>query len=97
MEFLISPKQSIQARELLGWTIDDLSKIIGVEATVISAFEQNTRQVSGATVLKLMHHYEVSGVFFEPDLVSYPKNFLSGITPDPVMQGQYQEIEWQEK
>jgi DNA-binding XRE family transcriptional regulator len=62
----MTPVQCRAARDLLGWTPDDLARAAGVSVFTIRGFEQD-RTVPDATAMTLMQRtFEGAGVRFQP-------------------------------
>ena len=63
--FQFTPAHCAQARAMLGWTADELSRESGVSADVIEQFEAR-RDVSDQDRLALAYRFESAGLVFFP-------------------------------
>ncbi|HLW93005.1 MAG TPA: helix-turn-helix transcriptional regulator [Roseiarcus sp.] len=60
----ISPEQVKAARELLGWSQDDLAALVGVGETAVSLFEREKRRLLALNVSEVRGVLESAGIEF---------------------------------
>lgn len=78
-----TPLHCAQARELLGWGLEQLSDKSKVSVPAIQRFEASER-VRDVTLLALAYSLEAEGLVFFPGFApSWASNFR-GTTPDPM-------------
>ena len=78
-----TPLHCAQARELLGWSLEQLSHKSKVSVPAIQRFEASER-VRDVTLLALAYYLEAEGLVFFPGFApSWASNFR-GTTPDPM-------------
>ena len=78
-----TPLHCAQARELLGWSLEQLSLKSKVSVPAIQRFEASDR-VRDVTLLALAYSLEAEGLVFFPGFApSWASNFR-GTTPDPM-------------
>lgn len=78
-----TPLHCAQARELLGWSLEQLSDKSKVSVPAIQRFEACER-VRDVTLLALAYSLEAEGLVFFPGFApSWASNFR-GTTPDPM-------------
>jgi len=78
-----TPLHCAQARELLGWSLEQLSHKSKVSVPAIQRFEASER-VRDVTLLALAYSLEAEGLVFFPGFApSWASNFR-GTTPDPM-------------
>ena len=78
-----TPLHCAQARELLGWSLEQLSQKSKVSVPAIQRFEASER-VRDVTLLALAYSLEAEGLVFFPGFApSWASNFR-GTTPDPM-------------
>ena len=78
-----TPLHCAQARELLGWSLEQLSEKSKVSVPAIQRFEASER-VRDVTLLALAYSLEAEGLVFFPGFApSWASNFR-GTTPDPM-------------
>ncbi|MQU06069.1 helix-turn-helix domain-containing protein [Pseudomonas helleri] len=78
-----TPLHCAQARELLGWSLEQLSDKSKVTVPAIQRFEASER-VRDVTLLALAYSLEAEGLVFFPGFApSWASNFR-GTTPDPM-------------
>lgn len=78
-----TPLHCAQARELLGWSLEQLSDNSKVSVPAIQRFEASER-VRDVTLLALAYSLEAEGLVFFPGFApSWASNFR-GTTPDPM-------------
>lgn len=78
-----TPLHCAQARELLGWSLEQLSDKSKVSVPAIQRFEASER-VRDVTLLALAYSLEAEGLVFFPGFApSWASNFR-GTTPDPI-------------
>lgn len=78
-----TPLHCAQARELLGWSLEQLSDKSKVSVPAIQRFEASER-VRDVTLLALAYSLEAEGLVFFPGFApSWASNFR-GTTPDPM-------------
>ncbi|MGP4957404.1 helix-turn-helix domain-containing protein [Pseudomonas helleri] len=78
-----TPLHCAQARELLGWSLEQLSDKSKVSVPAIQRFEAAER-VRDVTLLALAYSLEAEGLVFFPGFApSWASNFR-GTTPDPM-------------
>ena len=63
--FQFTPAHCAQARAMLGWSIDELSRECGVSVDAIERFEAR-REVPDETRLALAYRFESEGLVFFP-------------------------------
>ena len=73
---IITYKQCIAARELLGWKQNDLASKSSISATTIADFERGVRELRVSTLEKLINAFENAGVRFENNSIKYGVEFL---------------------
>jgi transcriptional regulator with XRE-family HTH domain len=62
---IITYKQCKAARELLGWSRDDLVKKSGIGASSLDDFERGARNLSVNNINKILHAFETHGADFK--------------------------------
>ncbi|MHC8304640.1 helix-turn-helix domain-containing protein [Pseudomonas sp. PB3P13] len=73
--FQFTPAHSAQARAMLGWSVEQLSRESGVSVDAIERFEAR-RDVSDAQRLALAYRFESEGLVFFPGFA--PGRGMSG-------------------
>ncbi|HCN65526.1 MAG TPA: transcriptional regulator [Pseudomonas sp.] len=87
-----TPLHCAQARELLGWSLEQLSDKSKVSVPAIQRFEASER-VRDVTLLALAYSLEAEGLVFFPGFApSWASNFR-GTTPDPMGRDDFALIE----
>ena len=87
-----TPLHCAQARELLGWSLEQLSDKSKVSVPAIQRFEASER-VRDVTLLALAYSLEAEGLVFFPGFApSWASNFR-GTTPDPMSREDFALIE----
>lgn len=87
-----TPLHCAQARELLGWSLEQLSDKSKVSVPAIQRFEASER-VRDVTLLALAYSLEAEGLVFFPGFApSWASNFR-GTTPDPMGREDFAMIE----
>ena len=64
---IINYRQSISARELLGWTRSDLEKKSIISRSTIADFERGVRKLRMDSLEKLLKTYKDAGIVFIDD------------------------------
>ncbi|WP_095078462.1 helix-turn-helix transcriptional regulator [Pseudomonas sp. Irchel s3h17] len=90
--FQFTPKHSTQARALLGWSLETLSREAGVSVEAIQRFEAGA-EVLDVTRLALAYRLEAEGLVFFPGFAPGRAMSVRGSTPDPVGRADYAMIE----
>jgi DNA-binding XRE family transcriptional regulator len=68
----MTPAQCRAARELLGWTADDLANAAGVSAFTIRNFEQGRPAPDSTTMTLMQRAFEGAGVRFQEPMGDDP-------------------------
>ncbi|MDB5997818.1 MAG: hypothetical protein JWP42_4954 [Pseudomonas sp.] len=81
--FQFTPAHSAQARAMLGWSVDELSRESGVSVDTIERFEAR-RDVPDADRLALAYRFESQGLVFFPGFAPGRGMSVRGSAPDAV-------------
>lgn len=73
----------LQARELLGWSVEALAFRAGVSIKAIRDFESGARQLRPVTIQALSFAFEKEALIFFPGQKPMIADNLRGATPDP--------------
>jgi hypothetical protein len=90
--FQFTPAHSVQARAMLGWSVEELSRESGVSVDAIQRFEDE-RGVLDVTRLALAYRFESEGLVFFPGFAPGRGMNVKGSTPDPVGRADYAMVE----
>jgi hypothetical protein len=90
--FQFTPAHSAQARAMLGWSVDELSRESGVSVQAIERFEAN-RDVLDVTRLTLAYRFESEGLVFFPGFAPGRGMNVRGSTPNPMARADYAMVE----
>jgi hypothetical protein len=90
--FQFTPAHSVQARAMLGWSVEELSRESGVSVDAIQRFEDE-RDVLDVTRLALSYRFESEGLVFFPGFAPGRGMNVKGSTPDPVGRADYAMVE----
>lgn len=90
--FQFTPAHSAQARAMLGWSIDELSRESGVSVDAIERFEAR-REVPDENRLALAYRFESEGLVFFPGFAPGRGKSVSGSTVDSVGRGDFAMVE----
>ena len=90
--FQFTPKHSAQARAMLGWSLEQLSRESGVSVEAIARFEAGA-EVLDVTRLALAYRLEAEGLVFFPGFAPGRSMSVRGSAPDPVGRADFAMIE----
>lgn len=90
--FQFTPAHSAQARAMLGWSVEELSRESGVSVDAIERFEAG-RDVLDVTRLALAYRFESEGLVFFPGFAPGRGMNVKGATPNPVARPDYAMVE----
>ncbi|UVK97529.1 helix-turn-helix transcriptional regulator [Pseudomonas sp. B21-048] len=90
--FQFTPAHCVQARAMLGWSIEELSAQSGVSVDAIQRFEAE-RDVLDVTRLALAYQLESQGLVFFPGFAPGRGMNVKGATPNPVARADYSMVE----
>ncbi|MBK5519311.1 XRE family transcriptional regulator [Pseudomonas sp. TH10] len=90
--FQFTPTHCLQARAMLGWSVDQLSREAEVSAEDIQRFE-NQQPVLDVTRLALAYRFESQGLAFFPGFAPGRGMNVRGSTPNPVGRADYAMVE----
>lgn len=86
--FQFTPAHSAQARAMLGWSVDELSRESGVAVDTIERFEAK-RDVPDADRLALAYRFESQGLVFFPGFAPGRGMSMKGAPTDAVGRAEY--------
>ncbi|MBK5356146.1 helix-turn-helix transcriptional regulator [Pseudomonas sp. TH41] len=90
--FQFTPAHCAQARAMLGWSVDELSRESGVSVDAIERFEAK-RDVPDVTRLTLAYRFESEGLVFFPGFAPGRGMSVKGSTSNPVGRTDYAMVE----
>ncbi|MGJ7514472.1 XRE family transcriptional regulator [Pseudomonas baetica] len=90
--FQFTPAHCAQARAMLGWSVDELSREAGVSVEAIQRFEAE-REVLDVTRLTLAYRFESEGLVFFPGFAPGRGMNVKGSTPNPVGRADFAMVE----
>jgi len=90
--FQFTPTHCAQARAMLGWSVQELSREAGVSAEAIERFEAK-REVLDVTRLTLAYRFESEGLVFFPGFAPGRGMNVKGATPNPVGRADFAMVE----
>ncbi|MCP1497483.1 hypothetical protein J2Y86_002190 [Pseudomonas migulae] len=86
--FQFTPAHCAQARAMLGWSVDELSRESGVSVDMIERFEAK-RDVADADRLALAYRFESEGLVFFPGFAPGRGMNMKGASADAVGRAEY--------
>lgn len=86
--FQFTPTHCVQARAMLGWSADQLSREAGVSVEDVQRFEAQ-QDVPEATRLALTYRLESQGLVFFPGFAPGRGGNVQGGTPESMGRGEY--------
>ncbi|WP_426202747.1 XRE family transcriptional regulator [Pseudomonas sp. TWP3-1] len=86
--FQFTPTHCVQARAMLGWSVDQLSREAGVPVEDIQRFEAQ-QDVPEATRLALTYRLESQGLVFFPGFAPGRSTSIQGATTESVGRGDF--------
>ncbi|MVV50658.1 XRE family transcriptional regulator [Pseudomonas sp. PB120] len=90
--FQFTPAHCAQARAMLGWSVDELSRESGVSVDAIERFEAK-REVSDLTRLTLAYRFESEGLVFFPGFAPGRGMNMRGPAAESVGRGDFARVE----
>ena len=90
--FQFTPAHCAQARAMLGWSVETLSRESGVSADAIERFEAR-QDVLDVTRLTLAYRFESEGLVFFPGFAPGRGMNVKGSTPNPVGRADFAMVE----
>ncbi|BCX70097.1 MULTISPECIES: helix-turn-helix domain-containing protein [Pseudomonas] len=90
--FQFTPAHCAQARAMLGWSVEELSREAGVSVEAIQRFEAK-REVLDVTRLTLAYRFESEGLVFFPGFAPGRGMNVKGSTPNPVGRADFAMVE----
>ena len=90
--YQFTPAHSAQARAMLGWSVEELSRQSGVSVKAIRRFEAGG-DLLDVTRLALAFRLEAEGLVFFPGFTPGRGMNIKGATPDPMGRPDYAMIE----
>lgn len=90
--FQFTPTHCTQARAMLGWSVEELSREAGVSVEAIERFEAK-REVRDVTRLALAYRFEAEGLVFFPGFAPGRGMNVKGSTPNPVGRADFAMVE----
>jgi len=90
--FQFTPTHCAQARAMLGWSVQELSREAGVSVEAIERFEAK-REVLDVTRLTLAYRFESEGLVFFPGFAPGRGMNVKGATPNPVRRADFAMVE----
>jgi len=90
--FQFTPTHCTQARAMLGWSVEELSREAGVSVEAIERFEAE-REVRDVTRLALAYRFEAEGLVFFPGFAPGRGMNVKGSTPNPVGRADFAMVE----
>lgn len=86
--FQFTPTHCVQARGMLGWSVEQLSREAGVSVDDIQRFEAQ-QEVADAARLALTYRFEAQGLVFFPGFAPGRGGNVRGAMPESVSHGDY--------
>jgi len=90
--FQFTPAHCAQARAMLGWSVEELSRESGVSVAAIQRFEAG-QDVLDVTRLTLAYRFEAEGMVFFPGFAPGRGMNLRGCTPNPMERADFAMVE----
>jgi hypothetical protein len=90
--FQFTPAHCAQARAMLGWSVEILSREAGVSMQAIERFEAR-QEVLDVTRLALAYRLEAEGLVFFPGFAPGRGMNVKGSTPNPVARADFAMVE----
>lgn len=90
--FQFTPTHCAQARAMLGWSVEELSREAGVSVEAIERFEAR-QEVLDVTRLALAYRLEAEGLVFFPGFAPGRGMNVKGCTPNPVGRADFAMVE----
>jgi DNA-binding transcriptional regulator YiaG len=90
--FQFTPAHCAQARAMLGWSVEVLSREAGVSVQAIERFESR-QEVLDVTRLALAYRLEAQGLVFFPGFAPGRGMNVKGSTPNPVARADFAMVE----
>jgi hypothetical protein len=90
--FQFTPTHCTQARAMLGWSVEKLSREASVSVEAIQRFEAQ-QDVLDVTRLALAYRFESEGLVFFPGFAPGRGMNLRGSTPNPVGRADFAMVE----
>ncbi|NUT78261.1 helix-turn-helix transcriptional regulator [Pseudomonas sp. C1C7] len=90
--FQFTPTHCAQARAMLGWSVEELSREAGVSVEAIERFEAK-REVLDVTRLTLAYRFEAEGLVFFPGFAPGRGMNVKGSTPNPMARADFAMVE----
>jgi len=86
--FQFTPTHCAQARGMLGWSVEQLSREAGVSVDDIQRFEAQ-QDVADSARLALTYRFEAQGLVFFPGFAPGRTTSIKGTTAESVDRGNY--------
>ncbi|VVN73131.1 hypothetical protein PS718_00552 [Pseudomonas fluorescens] len=86
--FQFTPTHCVQARVMLGWSVEQLSREAEVSVDDIQRFEAQ-QEVADAARLALAYRFESRGLVFFPGFAPGRSASLNGVTAESVGRGDF--------
>jgi hypothetical protein len=86
--FQFTPTHCAQARAMLGWSVDQLSREAGVSVEDIHRFETQ-QDVADTARLAIAYRFEAQGLVFFPGFAPGRSSSVQGAAPESVGRGDY--------
>ncbi|WP_160106115.1 helix-turn-helix domain-containing protein [Pseudomonas izuensis] len=90
--FQFTPAHCAQARAMLGWSVEELSREAGVSVDAIQRFEAK-REVLDVTRLTLAYRFESEGLVFFPGFAPGRGMNVKGSTRNPMGRADFAMVE----
>ncbi|MGE8067821.1 helix-turn-helix domain-containing protein [Pseudomonas sp. NPDC089569] len=90
--FQFTPAHCAQARAMLGWSVEQLSREAGVSVEAIQRFEEG-QEVLDVTRLALAYRLESEGLAFFPGFAPGRGMNVKGAMPNPVGREDFARVE----
>ncbi|MCY1263471.1 hypothetical protein PSJE_11050 [Pseudomonas jessenii] len=90
--FQFTPAHCAQARAMLGWSVEELSRESRVSVDAIQRFEAR-QEVLDVTCLALAYRLEAEGLVFFPGFAPGRGMNVKGSTPNPVGRADFAMVE----
>jgi len=90
--FQFTPTHCAQARAMLGWSVEELSREAGVSVEAIERFEAR-QEVLDVTRLALAYRLEAEGLVFFPGFAPGRGMNVKGCTPNPLGRADFAMVE----
>lgn len=91
--FHMSREHCIQARDMLGWSIQRLASESGVSSLAIEQYESGFRQLLSISLQAIAFTFEAHGLMFIPGYPPLAGDNVRGACPDPRHAPDYSELE----